>query len=159
MNALEGAVTDISNALDHTRPARVLAMLHAENLPVYLTGVLGAPPETVAGRQAWCGLAWEIESYRDSHPAAVRHESDVGPQAALGRCPEHYSETHTWVHLAGRIAGGNDIVAAAGSMTADDLTAELGDVRCWAARLHAAEKVLGADRVLTTLERGIDLGL
>lgn len=99
-------------------------MLQAEQTPAYLTDVLGAPPKTVAGRQAWSGVAWEIESYRDAHPGAPHDESDRGVQAALGRCPEWYSEAHAWTYLAGRIAHGRDLIAVAERTTADEQATE-----------------------------------
>ncbi len=158
MTEMESAVVDIESALDHTRPGRVLAMLHAEQPPAYLTDVLGVAPETVAGRQAWCGLAWEIESYRDAHPAATHDESDHGVQAALGKCPDWYSETHAWTYLAGRVVDGRNIIAIAERTTADDQATDLGDHGRWANRVQRVEDLLEAKLALAIEppELGID---
>ena len=159
MTELEGAVADIDGALDHTRPDRVLAMLRAEESPKYLTDVLGAVPETVAGQQAWCGLAWEIESYRDAHPTASHEESDRGVQAALGRCPDWYADSLAWIYLAGRVADGPDIVATAERTPADDQAIDLGDHGCWAARLDRAENLLEAEMATTVEPPGLGIDL
>ena len=159
MTELEGAVVDIEGAIEHTRPDRVLAMLRAEEPPKYLTDVLGAVPETVAGQQAWCGLAWEIEYYRDAHPTAPRDESDRGVQAALGRCPDWYADSLAWTYHAGRVAGGPDITATAERMTADDQPTDLGDHSCWAARLDNAENLLEAEIALTIEPPGLGIDL
>lgn len=62
------AVAELDPALDHTRAARVRALANAGNVSSHLAAVLGEPPAGGPGRAAWCGLALQVEAYRDRRP-------------------------------------------------------------------------------------------
>jgi hypothetical protein len=154
---LERAFADVDRALDRVRANRVISMASGREPRTHLVGMLGEPPPSVAGRQAWCALAYEIESYRDHHPDAVGHEHEEGIQAAIGHSPSSFNDRITWDHLARRIADGAHVVAIA-----DDLpigqAVELDGPECWSQRLNHAFEASGAvvalDRDATGL--GID---
>ena len=80
---LTEALAELDAALDDTRPERVAAISGEAIVPAHLVAVLGEPPSHTAARQAWCGLACRIESYRDRHPEALGHETAGGVMAAL----------------------------------------------------------------------------
>ena len=78
---LRRTLREIDAALEDTRVERVLALAHDDSPPFYLLESLGEVPLSRGGQQAWCGLAIEIERYRDRH--AVTNEF-----MALGADPE-----------------------------------------------------------------------
>ncbi len=78
---------ELEVALDDTRAARVAAIAGEPIAPVHLVAVLGEAPAESAGRQAWCGLAYRVESYRDRHPEALGHEASGGVVAAIAGEP------------------------------------------------------------------------
>lgn len=80
-------------------------------------------------------------------------------QAALGRCPEWYTETLAWTFRAGRVAGGPEIIAIAERTVADDPATDLGDHGCWANRLHRAEDLLEANLAYTIEPPGLGVDL
>jgi len=134
LDALEESVADLEAALDRTRGERVLAMLGDGAAPPHLTAVLGAVPETLTRRQLWCGLAFQVEAYRDVHPEPGRADS-AGPQAALGPRPERFEDAPAWDYLAARISLGPAIIAAA---TDFDAPFDAGEPDQWLPRLDRA---------------------
>ena len=146
LDSLEESVADFGAALDRTRGERVLAMLGDGAAPPHLTAVLGAVPEGLTRRQLWCGLAFEVEAYRDVHPEPGRADS-AGLEAALGPRPERFEEAPAWDYLASRISLGPAIIAAAADL---DAAFDAGAPDQWVQRLdravadHQAEATLDA---------------
>jgi hypothetical protein len=105
--------------------------------------MLGDPPSSVAGRQAWCALAYEIETYRDHHPDAIGHEHEQAAQAAIGPWPSSLSDRMSWDHLTRRIADGAGIVALADSLPVQEQPG-LGEPARWSERLDDAFEAWGA---------------
>jgi hypothetical protein len=89
---LEQACSDIARALQRVRAERVIAMASGNEPRRHVVEMLCEPPDSVACRQAWCALAYEIETYRDHHPDAVGYEHDDGVQAAIGPSPSSLSD-------------------------------------------------------------------
>lgn len=78
---------EINAALDDTRAHRVTALSAELVVPAHLAAVVREVPSDAGARQAWCGLAYRIESYRDRHPEALGHEAHGGVVAAIGAPP------------------------------------------------------------------------
>jgi len=49
-------------------PERVLALASREVTSAHLVEALGSLPDTTGPRAVWCGLAEEVEAFRDRHP-------------------------------------------------------------------------------------------
>jgi conjugative relaxase-like TrwC/TraI family protein len=155
---LEQSVADVERALERVRTDRVIAMERGDAPRSHVVGMLGEPPSSFTGRQAWCALAYEIETYRDHHPNAVGHEHEHGAQAAIGPAPSSLSDRISWDHLTRRIADGAAIVAVADALPVEEQLG-LGGPERWSERLDDAFEVWGA---AVALERdapslGIDL--
>ncbi len=104
--------------LDDTRAARVAAIAAEPVAPGHLVAVLGEPPADSAGRQAWCGLAYRVESYRDRHPEALGHVASGDVAAAIGPRPgERWQRAPEWDALAGQLGHGVALVAMAVEVT------------------------------------------
>ena len=76
---------DLYDALDHTRPERIVA---ATTDPTHdLWTSLGPPPTTRGGLAAWCGIAEQLETWNDRHLATEQRRSDtvIGQQPAIAR--------------------------------------------------------------------------
>ena len=56
----------IYDALDHTRPERIVAATTDPTHDLWTT--LGPPPTTRGGLAAWCGIAEQLETWNDRHP-------------------------------------------------------------------------------------------
>jgi hypothetical protein len=155
---LEQSVADVDRALERVRTDRVIAMERGDAPRSHVVAMLGEPPPSIAGRQAWCALAYEIETYRDHHPNAVGYEHEEGVYAAIGPSPSSLSYRATWDHLIRRIADGVEIVAAADALPVEEQPG-LGGPDRWSERLGDAFEAWGA---VVALERdapslGIDL--
>ena len=146
------ALGDLDAALDDTRAPRVAAMAAAPLAPTHLAGVLGEPPAGAAGRAAWCGLAYRVETYRDRHPEALPHVAEGGVMAAIGRRPgERWCRQPEWDDLADHLAHGAEVVATARRLTSPD--ARLDGATSWLELADQAGQLLEAETV--TLDRGI----
>jgi hypothetical protein len=147
---LEQAIADVHGALERLRAGRVIDMASGHEPRVHVVAVLGDPPPSVAGRQAWCALGFEIETYRDHHPDAVGHEHQEGVQAAIGPWPSSLSDGATWDHLARRVADGAEIIAIADAIPLEDEPDRLGGPERWSERLNhafeARDAVVALDR-------------
>ncbi|MGH9282083.1 MAG: hypothetical protein ACRD0S_04015, partial [Acidimicrobiales bacterium] len=156
---LTEALAELDAALDDTRAQRVAALSGEAIVPAHLVAVLGGPPGDAAGRQAWCGLACRIESYRDRHPEALGHESAGGVMAALGpRQSERWVPDPEWDDLAARLRHGPALVTMAAEINEGTRLTPVGaEVRSWADILDQAGMLLEARR--QTTERGLDRGL
>ena len=155
---LEQSVADVDRALERVRAERVIAMERGDVPRSHVVGLLGEPPSSVPGRQAWCALAYEIETYRDHHPIAIGHEHEEGVHAAIGPCPSWLSDRMSWDHLTRRIGDGAGVVVLADSLSVQEQPGLGGPAR-WSERLDHAFEVWGA---VVALERdspslGIDL--
>ncbi|MGH9222313.1 MAG: AAA family ATPase [Acidimicrobiales bacterium] len=156
---LEEAVADVEQALERTRAERVAAMARGDAPRSHLTDVLGEPPTSSAGRQAWCGLAWEIESHRDEHPGPVGRDGDGSVEAALGTRPEWFGDRLEWDALALRVAGGRTIIAIAEGLSVGEAGNEWGDPASWSTVVDKAVEARRADLALAPEPAGIDFGL
>nr|MDQ3571124.1 hypothetical protein [Actinomycetota bacterium] len=65
---LTQAMGELDAALERTRPERVLALARQEITPVHLVEALGPLSDEAGPRAVWCGLAEEVERFRDRHP-------------------------------------------------------------------------------------------
>ena len=144
------AIADVHGALERLRAERVIEMASSREPGMHLVAVLGEPPPSVAGRQVWCALAYEIETYRDHHPDAVGHEHQEGVQAAVGTWPSSLSDRATWEHVARRVAHGAEIIAIADAVPVEDQPDRLGGPERWSERLNLAvearDAVMALDR-------------
>lgn len=139
-------------ALDDTRAARVAAMAAEPVAPAHLV-VLGEPPADSAGRQAWYGLAYRVESYRDRHPEALGHEASGGVAAAIGPRPgERWQRAPEWDDLAGQLGHGVALVAMAVEVARPGETMP-NEPSSWQEFVDQAGRDLEART--PTLERGI----
>jgi hypothetical protein len=129
--------------LERVRAERVIAMERGDApRSSHVVGMLGGPPSSVAGRQAWCALAYEIETYRDHHSNAIGHEHEQGARAAIGPSPSSLSDRMSWDHLTRRIADGAGIVAVADALPVEEQPGLGGPGRfrgVWPAVLAATE--------------------
>jgi hypothetical protein len=135
---LEQAFADVDGALERLRADRVIEMASGHEPQMHVGAVLGEPPPSVAGRQVWCALAFEIETYRDHHPDAVGHEDQEGVQAAIGPWPPSLGDRATWDHLVRRVADGAEIIAVADALPVEDPPDRLGGPERWSERLNHA---------------------
>ncbi len=156
---LSEALAELDAGLDDTRTARVAALSAEAIVPAHLVAVLGEPPGDTAGRQAWCGPACRIESYRDRHPEALGHEIAGGVMAALGsRQSERWVPDPEWDDLGGQLRHGSALVTMAAEINGGTRITPVGaEVRSWADILDQAGMLLEARR--QTTERGLDRGL
>lgn len=123
---LEQSVADVDRALERVRTDRVIAMERGDAPRSHVVAMLGEPPPSIAGRQAWCALAYEIETYRDHHPNAIGHEHEEGAQAAMGPSPSSLRDRVPWDHLTQRVANGAGIVAVADALPVEEHPALAG---------------------------------
>ena len=121
---LEQSVGDVDRALERVRAERVIAMEGGDEPRSHVVGMLGEPPSSVAGRQAWCALAYEIETYRDHHPNAIGHEHAEGVHGAIGPSPSSLNDPFSPAAL------GQESVDPSEHLAGDPLGAE----RRWAQR-------------------------
>jgi hypothetical protein len=128
----------------------VIAMASDHEPRTHVVAIVGEPPSSVAGRQAWCALAYEIEKYRDHHPEAAGHEHEQGVHAAIGPTFSSLGDRATWDHLARRIADGAGIIAVADGLPYGDQPDRLGGPERWNERLNhafeARDAVMALDR-------------
>ena len=149
---LREALGELDAALDDTRAARVAAMAAEPLAPSHLIGVLGGPSAHGAGRAAWCGLAYRVETYRDRHPEALEHVAEGGVMAAIGRRPGEWScRQPEWDDLADHLAHGANVVARARRFASPG--ARLDEATSWLELADQAGRLLEAETV--TLDRGI----
>ena len=81
---LSQAVADLDDALHRTRPERVFALARQEVTAAHLVQALGPLPEGPGPRAVWCGLAEEVEGFRDRHPGRdLDHEVDRWQEPGL----------------------------------------------------------------------------
>ncbi|HET9444220.1 MAG TPA: hypothetical protein VFO65_12900 [Acidimicrobiales bacterium] len=164
------AVAEIDAALEHTRAARVRALANAGDASSHLVAVLGEPPAGGAGRAAWCGLALQVEAYRDRHPDRSQDGYNAIVTAIGPRPSPRWHPDPAWDGLKRRLANAKAVIAVAAELgdapgvdpdsplawlaTAEDargaLDAARSSPRC--ARALQPERDLGADR-------GMSLGL
>ncbi len=154
---LEQAVADVEGALERVRVERVIAMESGHESRTQLVGMLGVPPNSVAGRQAWCGMAYEVETYRDHHPEIIGHEHEEGVYAAIGPSPSSFRDRATWDHLVRRMADGAEIVAAADALPVEEQPVGLGGPDRWSERLNDAFEARGASVALERDARGLGI--
>ena len=161
---LTQSLRELEAALDDTRAARVAALAAGPNAPTHLAAALGEPPANSAGRQAWCGLAYRVESYRDRHPEALGHEAHGGVMAAIGPPPaSSWYRAPEWDDLAGQLAHGAVLVAMAEEVSRPGEAMLQGEVSAWLQLVDHASRVLHArtptpDREISP-DHGIELGL
>ncbi len=153
------ALHEIDAALGAARVQRVLELVQDESPPFYLLEVLGEVPPSRGGQRAWCGLAVEIEHYRDRH--AITNELmafDVEPKLGHATSDKHWSRVHNVIVDADAII---DAAQAANPIARDRIDA--ADSRFWTASVVDAQRGLEAMRELATPEPTIeaepDLGL
>lgn len=125
--------------------------------PLHLVAAQGEQPTSLAGRQAWSGLAYRVESYRDRHPEALGHEAGGGVMAAIDPRPVgRWLPAREWEGLAGQLACATDLVSLAAEARAPGGTALLGDVSSWLERVdHAGAAVAARDAA--AVDRGLSL--
>ncbi len=151
---LAQALGELDAALDDTRAARVAAMAAEPIAPAPLVAVLGQAPADCAGRQAWCGLAYRVESYRDRHPEALGHEASGGIAAAIGPRPaDRWHRAPEWDDLAGELAHGVALVATAGELAKPRKPVLESEASSWLELVNRAGQVLEAQTL--NRERGI----
>lgn len=159
------AVAELDGALDHTRAARVRALASGGEELSHLVALLGAPPAGGPGRAASCGLALQVEAYRDRHPDRSQDGYNdlvtaIGPrpsprwgirtrrvgrlEAAPGRCAGRHRRRHRARRRAGGRPGLTDGVAGAGRRRPGALDAVRSSPLCPAAL--QPERDLGVDR-------------
>ena len=149
---LSEALRELDAALDDTRAARVAAVAAEPLAPSHLASVLGEPPVDQAGRAAWCGLAYRVETYRDRHPEALEHAAHGGVMGAIGPRPgARWCGQPEWEDLADRLAHGADLVAMARELASP--SAALDEASSWLEVVERAHRLLDAETV--TLDRGI----
>ncbi|HEV2810918.1 MAG TPA: MobF family relaxase [Acidimicrobiales bacterium] len=150
---LTQVLAEIDAALDDSRAARVSAIAAEPVAPAHLVAVLGEPPANSAGGQAWCGLAYRVESYRDRHPEALGHEASAGVAAAIGPRPgERWQRAPDWDDLAGQLGHGVALVAMAVEVAGPGETMP-DEPSSWLELVHQAGRDL--EPRTPTLERGI----
>lgn len=133
----EHAFADVDGALERLRASRAIEMAKGHEPRMHVVAI-GEPPPSVAGRQAWCALAYEIETYRDHHPDAVGHEHEEGVQAAIGPSPSRSATDPGPCGAADR--RGAEIIAVADAVPVEEQPDRLGGPERWSERLdHAFE--------------------
>ena len=159
---LTKALRELDAALDDTRAARVAAMAAEPLAPGHLAGLLGDPPTQPAGRAAWCGIAYRVESYRDRHPEALEHAVAGGVMAAIGSRPgERWCRQPEWDELADHLAHGADLVGMARGLATPGET--LDKASSWLDLVSRAGRLVEAETATFEREisrdRGMELGL
>ncbi len=151
---LTGALAELDAALDDTRAKRVEALAAEPIVPPHLVDVVGEAPSDPHARQAWWGLAWRIEAYRDRHPDALGHEADGGVIAAIGPSPAaRWMPDAEWDDLAGQVRHGRSLVALAAEASNADVDGAWGDATAWAEVVEEAGALLNSQRA--TVDRGV----
>ena len=79
----------------------------------HLVAVLGEPPAGGPGRAAWCGLALQVEAYRDRHPdRSLDGYNDL--VTAIGPRPSpRWHPDPAWDGLKRRLADARAVIAVA----------------------------------------------
>ncbi|MGI8686071.1 MAG: MobF family relaxase [Acidimicrobiales bacterium] len=151
---LTEAMAELDAALDDTRAARVTELSAQAIVPAHMVEVLGEPPADPGSRQAWWGLAYRIESYRDRHPEALGHETAAGVMAAIGpRTAERWVSDPEWDDLTDQLVHGRGLVRMAQEVDGSEPTFA-ADAPSWDHVLDQAVDLLKAqDRAV---ERGLD---
>ena len=148
---LREALGELDAALDDTRAARVAAMADEPLAPTHLAGVLGELPIDPGGREAWCGLAYRVETYRDRHPEALEHVGKGGVMAAIGPRPgERWCPQPAWDDLAEHLARGADVVVMARGLASPAV--RLDETSSW---LELADRAGRLVEATVTVERGV----
>ncbi|MDP9386525.1 MAG: hypothetical protein M3Q48_01000, partial [Actinomycetota bacterium] len=139
---LTEVLAELAAALDDTQAERVEALAAEPIIPPHL---VEAPSDPHA-RQAWCGLAWRVEAYRD-RPDALHDEADAGVMAAIGPRPgARWMPDAEWDDLAGQLRHRRSLVALSAGANNADFDGAWGDATAWAEILEQAEALLDAQR-------------
>jgi len=161
---LTQALAELDAALDDSRGERIAGLSGEAITPAHLVAVLGEPPIDPGPRQAWSGLAYRIESYRDRHPEVLGHEADGGVKAAIGPRPaERWMPDPEWDGLAHQLRNGPALVAVVAEVGRATDGSPDGDALSWTELLDQAGALLdaqarGAARGLDH-DHGLGLGL
>ncbi len=140
------AVAELDAALDHTRAARVRALASAGDAPCHLVAVLGEAPAGGSGRAAWCGLALQVEAYRDRHPDSFSLDDYSDVVTAIGPRPTpRWRPDAEWDGLARRLADAPAVVAVAAEL-GDQPGVEPDSPLAWLALVDDARGALDAVR-------------
>ncbi len=110
---LTQAINDIDHALTTTRPDRVAAAALDPTSELWAT--LGPPPDSRGGRDAWCGIALELEAWRDRPPNPepwIDERLGEPTHPLLGTRPARHGRDQ-WEHLATLLDHTDDILDTA----------------------------------------------
>ncbi len=158
------ALAELDAALDDTRATRVAAMAAEPVAPPPWWRCRPGPGRPTPERQAWCGLAYRVESYRDRHPEALGHEASGGVAAAIGPRPaDRWHRAPEWDHLAGELAHGVALVATAGELAKPREPVLESEASSWLELVNRAGQVLEAQTLASergiSRDHGMELGL
>jgi hypothetical protein len=158
---LTHAITDLDDALHRTRPERVAAATLDPTSDMW--HLLGPPPSTRGGLNAWCGIAEHLTTHHDTHPthrvAVDRMLEDLGGWDRSrwfdrsGYPPQ--DRATTLVRDAGRI------ISVASQLDPTVAPDPLADGERWQPAVETASRTLAVERRQQTVEHdlGFDLGL
>jgi hypothetical protein len=142
---LEACAGDVAAALDQTRPQRVADA--ALDPTSHLWNTLGPPPPTRGGTAAWCGIAQQLETFNDHHPAPAHQEVPAAFYTAEER------------QVAGLLADAAVIIDTANHLYPEPARDPLADRAAWQPALETAAQHLVARRPPPGVDDDLALGL
>ena len=146
---------DLSEALDRTRPERIVAATSDPTHELWMS--LGPPPTTRGGLAAWCGIAEQLETWNDRHLATEQRPSDTVNRPTTGDRSglEARSQPDELSLLRTNTA---HIINTASRL--DPTPAGVReDPRTWQAAAETAQRLLAAERPARRIEHELGLGL
>src|SRR5439155_17129768 len=111
---LAGATRELSTALDDGRPARVLAAARGEGAE-HLVAALGPAPEERASQAVWCGLALEVEAWRDRHRGDQLQPDPREPEVSWLLGPRPVGAWESWGRVANLVSDAPELLQVARS--------------------------------------------
>jgi hypothetical protein len=149
--ALGHALDEINGALEATRVQRVLGLVRDDAPPLYILETLGEVPLSRGGQRAWCGLAFEIERYRDRY-AVTNEFMAVGAEPQLRRNAALNKEWTRMCDLIGDARAIVEVAHAADPVGRDRM--DPADACTWRPSVVDAQQRLESMRELATRDLG-----
>jgi conjugative relaxase-like TrwC/TraI family protein len=156
---LDAAIRDLDDALDATRAQRVAAAAVEPTSKFWRA--LGPPPTTRGGLAAWCGIAEQLETWTDHHPASrQRHVRALRGRShpILGPCPG-VAAAPQWDEVAALASDAKNIIDIASRLDPDPSPSPLDDCANWHPAVDTAQRVLTVQRLAPAVDRGLGIEL
>ena len=152
---LTNAVTDLYDALDHTRPERIVAATTDPTHDLWTT--LGPPPTTRGGLAAWCGIAEQLEAWNDRHPLRPTETHGASKTPWLKE-PRALVDSHRHAELTALVNNASVVIDTASRIDPRP-AASRSDRASWQRTVETARHVLAAERPVRQVEHDLGLGL